>query len=276
MDDRSLSCSAQLVAESVFTTLESTGWERPRTRWIVAEIPGRSDARHGIEAFRTYEVDLGGAEPDDGLVGRRAGPEVVGMAIAGAMVPERGRRSPPLRTVLAADRNGRWFRVAAGPGGRPMRNELAWFDGPGSGARCYLGAPWLGPPPPAPHEVFARWWISSLLVEWRGNGLAAIDEFAAGQSGLTTLELADGWVPRVPMGWTWEETRTVWASCALGRGDEDLARLVRWADGAELAARVRRATPVIDPDWLGVAVGELGAGPAAGLLRALGFTFEAG
>lgn len=275
MDDHPPMSAARFVAETVFTMLGTTGWERSRTRWVVSEIPGASDSSSGIEAFRTVEDDLGGDDPDSGLVGRRAGPEVVGMAIAGAVVADGERMSEPLRTVLAADRNGRWFRIAEGAGGGRLRTELDWFDGPGSGVRCYLGAPWRGPSPPDPHEVCTRWWIGSLLANRRsGDDLAALTDLARRLSRLGTLELRGEWVPQVPLGWTWDQARVSWAACAEAVGDADLAELVRWADPAELAARVRRSGPVIDPDRLAAVAGRNARTEVAALLQHLGFVHE--
>lgn len=245
--------TARFVAHSVFTMLETRGWDRPRSRWVVAEAPGRSRADHGVEAFRTYEDDLGRFESDDGLIGRRAGPEVAGMAVAGALAAPPDA-SPTLRTVLAVDRDGHWFRVAGDEAGVRIETDLPWFDGPGSALRCYLGAPWLGPVPPPPWRVFARWWVAACLAgaSEEGDGTELVD-LVRRLNGLTTLQLRTGWVPLVPRGWWWPEVRTAWEHEARRRGDTELAALVGWADGPELAARVARSTPVVHPDaWSGV------------------------
>ena len=271
MDDQHADRSARLVADSVFSMLDSTGWGRARTRWVLAELPGRSATDLGIEGFRTYEDDLGGLDVDSGLVGRRAGPEVLGMAVAGEILPAQASGSEVLRTVLAVDRSGRWFRVAASPGRPLLRTSLAWFDGPGSAMRCYLGAPWHGPAPPSPHEVCTRWWLGSLLGARPGDDAAAgLEAFARSLDSLAAPELTDGWVPRVPVGWGWDELREVWAVRAERRGDGPLAELVRWADAPELAARIRQATPVVDPDWLAGFARRSASAPVLGMLRDLG------
>jgi len=224
-----------------------------------------------VEAFRTYEDDLGSAESDDGLVGRRAGPEVVGMAVAGELAAVGSAPSPTLRTVLAVDRRGHWFRVAGGEGSVRLETDLAWFDGPGSALRCYLGAPWLGPVPAPPWRVFSRWWVAeALAAAGDGTGEVELVELVRRLNGLTTLELPHGWVPQIPRGWWWPEVRAAWEAAAVRRGAPEVAALVAWADAPELAARVQRATPIVHPErWAGVA-SDVGSTSVSGFLEALG------
>ncbi len=271
MADQDPAPTARFVAHSVFATLESRGWERQRSHWVVAEASASSRADRGVEAFRIYEDDLGSADSDDGLVGRRAGPEVVGMAVAGELAAGGPASSSALHTVHAVDRQGRWFRVARGAGGARLETDLEWFDGPGSSLRCYLGAPWLGPVPPTPWRVFSRWWVAEVLaVAGDGEMEAEVVDLLRRLNGLTTLRLSNGWVPLVPRGWWWPEVRTAWEGEAERRGDSGLAALVRWADAAELAARVQRATPVVHPNTWATVASRVGSTSVAGFLEEVG------
>jgi hypothetical protein len=117
--------------------------------------------------------------------------------------------------------------------------------------------------------------LGVLLSDRRGvDRSAKLEALSADLRNRESLVLRDGWVPLVPEGWDWDEVRQAWAAQAVCRGDGALAELVRWADAPELAARIRRATAVIDPDRLATFASRSASPPVRQLLNNLGMVQE--